>query len=266
MLINHIVSREGGMDNSINRLLHHLLNELQKNENPKISNDQTDRILLNSIRSCYGLQNIAYVTTDQTSLTTRKPVFKVTYSQDWQEFYKQTGAENHDPVILHGLREILPFEWHRLDDLDAGQISFMHHADDFNLGRNGFSIPIRDRYGARALVSITTMHNNSKWAKYSRRYRSELVNIAYLLHERFSMRNAPESSFRQHGDDLTDREIESLQWAALGKTSEETARILGLSTRSVNFHVNNAKEKLDTVTKSHAVARASALGLILPVI
>jgi DNA-binding CsgD family transcriptional regulator len=257
------------MDNSINRLLHFLLDELQDNtnaENSLIAKDRADHILLNTIRSCYGLQNIAYVTTDQTSLVTRKPTFKVTYSEEWQEFYKKTGAENHDPAILRGLWEIIPFEWQMLDDLEPDQEEFMNRADDFSLGKNGFSIPIRDRTGARALVSITTGHNNLKWAKYSRRYKSELVNIAYLLHERFSAKPNPANSMLFCGDDLTEREVESLQWAALGKTSEETAMILGLSRRSVNFHVNNAKNKLDTVTKSHAVARASALGLILPVI
>lgn len=257
------------MDNSINRLLHHLLDELQDNTNSDSSpftKNQADHVLLNTIRSCYGLQNIAYVTTDQTSLVTREPTFKVTYSKEWLEFYKRTGAENHDPAILHGLREITPFEWQRLDDLEPDQENFMNRADDFSLGKNGFSIPIRDRTGARALVSITTQHNDSKWAKYSRRYKSELVNIAYLLHERFSLKSNFSTTAQYLGEDLTAREVESLQWAALGKTSDETAIILGLSRRSVNFHVNNAKNKLDTVTKSHAVARASALGLILPVI
>lgn len=257
------------MDNSINRLLHHLLDELQ---NKSISSSPTaisldaDEFLLESVLSCYGLENLAYVTTDPSSIKSRNPTYKVTYSAAWQEFYKKSGAEIHDPAIVYGLREIIPFEWRNVELLEPEQNTFLNIASDFGLGNNGFSIPIRDRTGAKALVSMTVRHNDQKWAKYSRRYRSELVNIAYLLHERFSPKTELDNCQQYLGEDLTEREIESLQWTALGKTSEETAIILGLSCRSVNFHVNNAKTKLDTVTRSHAVARASALGLILPVL
>src|SRR5690242_11325659 len=36
---------------------------------------------------------------------------------------------------------------------------------------------------------------------------------------------------------LTDREIETLTWSARGKTSNEIAQILGLSKRTVDFHI-----------------------------
>ncbi len=168
--------------------------------------------------------------------------------------------------MIYGLREIVPFEWRNVELFCPKQLEFLNIAGEFGLGKNGFSIPIRDRSGARALVSMTIRHSDHQWEKYSRRYRSELINIAYLLHERFSSKIEPKDHDQCLGENLTSREIEALQWTALGKTSEETAIILGLSRRAVNFHVNNAKLKLDTVTRSHAVARASALGLILPVL
>ncbi len=43
---------------------------------------------------------------------------------------------------------------------------------------------------------------------------------------------------------LNDREIETLSWAARGKTSAEIAEIIGLSKRTVDFHIDNAREKL----------------------
>ncbi len=257
------------MDNSSNRLLHHLLNELQgdvKINNLNPTQADTDKILLDSILSCYGLENVAYVTTDQTSIKTRQPIYRVTYSEEWQEFYQKTGAEKSDPAIINGLREVMPFEWRSLKIQEPAQQEFLNVASDFQLGKNGFSIPIRDRNGARALISMTSRYNSLKWTQYSRRFKSELINIAYLLYERFSLHRERQTVGLPLGENLTEREIESLQWTALGKTSEEAAIILGVSRRSVDFHVNNAKNKLDTVTRSHAVARALALGLILPVL
>jgi DNA-binding response OmpR family regulator len=64
--------------------------------------------------------------------------------------------------------------------------------------------------------------------------------------------------------DLTDREIEALTWAARGKTSSEIAMILGLTKRTVDFHIDNARLKLNASTRMHAAVKAAAGGLIEP--
>jgi len=61
---------------------------------------------------------------------------------------------------------------------------------------------------------------------------------------------------------LSEREIICLQWAAEGKTSWETATILGLSERTVNFHLQNACGKLHVHSRRAAVAQALRQGLL----
>jgi DNA-binding response OmpR family regulator len=63
---------------------------------------------------------------------------------------------------------------------------------------------------------------------------------------------------------LTEREVETLTWAARGKTSSEIAHILGLTKRTVDFHIDNARVKLNTTTRMHAVVKAAAGQLIEP--
>jgi DNA-binding NarL/FixJ family response regulator len=63
---------------------------------------------------------------------------------------------------------------------------------------------------------------------------------------------------------LNDREVETLTWVARGKTSAEIARILGLSKRTVDFHIDNARDKLGAATRSEAVIKAADGGLIEP--
>ena len=63
---------------------------------------------------------------------------------------------------------------------------------------------------------------------------------------------------------LTEREKECLLWTAEGKTSWEISQILGISERTVVFHLNNATRKLDVVNRQHAVAKAISHGYILP--
>lgn len=63
---------------------------------------------------------------------------------------------------------------------------------------------------------------------------------------------------------LSQRELEVLTWAARGKTSDEIASILDLSKRTVDFHIDNARLKLDVTSRTQAAAKAAACGLIAP--
>jgi len=63
---------------------------------------------------------------------------------------------------------------------------------------------------------------------------------------------------------LNDRELECLTWSARGKTSPEIAAILGLSKRTVNFHIENACRKLNVSTRTEAVVKATSGRLIDP--
>ncbi|CAA7620030.1 PAS-domain containing protein [Magnetospirillum sp. UT-4] len=61
---------------------------------------------------------------------------------------------------------------------------------------------------------------------------------------------------------LTAREREALLWAAEGKTAWETATILGISPKTVEFHLANCGRKLGTATKSQTILAAARKGLL----
>ena len=61
---------------------------------------------------------------------------------------------------------------------------------------------------------------------------------------------------------LSDRERQCLQWVAKGKTSWETAAILQVSERTVNFHVGNACRKLNVYKRQAGVSLAIQQGLL----
>ncbi|MBV8849430.1 MAG: response regulator transcription factor, partial [Methylobacteriaceae bacterium] len=63
---------------------------------------------------------------------------------------------------------------------------------------------------------------------------------------------------------LNDREIEALTWVARGKTSIEIAQILDLSKRTVDFHIDNARNKLGVATRTEAAIKAVTGRLIDP--
>jgi DNA-binding NarL/FixJ family response regulator len=63
---------------------------------------------------------------------------------------------------------------------------------------------------------------------------------------------------------LNAREIEVLTWVARGKTSNEIAQTLRLSKRTVDFHIDNARIKLYSATRTEAATKAMVGGLIKP--
>jgi len=61
---------------------------------------------------------------------------------------------------------------------------------------------------------------------------------------------------------LTSRELECIHWAAMGKTSWEIGRILGLAERTINFHIARACEKLGVYRRQAAITLAIQRGLL----
>ncbi|HTR01304.1 MAG TPA: helix-turn-helix transcriptional regulator, partial [Candidatus Acidoferrum sp.] len=76
------------------------------------------------------------------------------------------------------------------------------------------------------------------------------------------------ASFKQQAEDdkpqLSERELECLLWSAEGKTAEEIATILSISTATVAFHLKNAIQKLNVTNRNQAIAKATLLGIITP--
>src|SRR5690606_33068394 len=58
------------------------------------------------------------------------------------------------------------------------------------------------------------------------------------------------------------RELTCLRWAAIGKTSWEMGAILGLTERTVNFHIHNACRKLGVHGRQAAITVALSAGLL----
>ncbi|TCT07281.1 helix-turn-helix domain-containing protein [Paralcaligenes ureilyticus] len=59
---------------------------------------------------------------------------------------------------------------------------------------------------------------------------------------------------------LTTKELSCLRWAAIGKTSWEMSMILGMAERTVNFHIQNACQKLQVRGRQAAITAVLQAG------
>lgn len=89
-------------------------------------------------------------------------------------------------------------------------------------------------------------------ARLSRSDSMEQMFRAMEFLESFAQKNPVE----RPNDSLSSREIECLRWSAAGKSSEEIAIILDLSSHTVVGYLKSAMRKLDSVNRMQAIARA----------
>jgi DNA-binding CsgD family transcriptional regulator len=86
------------------------------------------------------------------------------------------------------------------------------------------------------------------------RYRPVLEYLSQYLHEALLRIARPSST--EAVDILSPREKTVLNWMRHGKTNWEISRILGVSERTVRFHVEGIFNKLNVTSRTQAVAYA----------
>jgi DNA-binding CsgD family transcriptional regulator len=57
---------------------------------------------------------------------------------------------------------------------------------------------------------------------------------------------------------LTDREVEIVEWVAMGKTNSEIGSILGLSLFTVKNHLQRIFKKMNVSNRAQAVAKLTS--------
>lgn len=187
------------------------------------------------------------------------PFVKTTYPAPWVSRYLMRGYAKIDPILRDGIMRQMPFDWREVD-IPATAHEFLDDAVEHGLGVSGYSIPIIDK-SRRALLSLNSHRLPEKWSAMVARYRDEWRELSFLIHHK--------AIFELHGEydpipQLSAREIECLDWTALGKNSIDIAVILNLSEHTTRAYIKSARLKLGGGSIAYTIARAIQLRLINP--
>lgn len=141
-------------------------------------------------------------------------------------------------------------------------------------GMSGFDLLARltsmePRFGAMPFIFLTALGDHDTelkgWHLGADDYLTKPVDydvLAAVIAARLT--RVARNTVWPKGVDLREREVETLTWAARGKTFAEIGEILGLSKRTVEFHLDNARRKLGVSTRTQALIKAAAGQLIRP--
>ncbi len=183
--------------------------------------------------------------------TNEDPVVLInTYHNDWEKHYVECNLVDSDPVVSHALRSVYPFIW---SELKVNSPSFWNSANEFGLNI-GWSKSTHHTFNSASLLSFSRSSVELGDNELNSKLPYLLWASSAIEQKYFELSRSTNSS--DISVSLTAREKEVLQWSSIGKTVHEISIILGLSERTISFHINNSINKLSTSNKASAVAKA----------
>jgi LuxR family quorum sensing-dependent transcriptional regulator len=175
---------------------------------------------------------------------------------EWLDRYVARNYVDHDPVVSHMKQLQAPFQWHDASwdsQRDRSTAIMMGDAAAFNL-RDGLAFPLVTLDGAIVMVSLGGEQVDLSGEQFG------IISLVatYAIGRAIQLQSKPTIDHIE----LTARETECLQWAALGKSEWEISQILRISEHTSEKHLLNAKNKLGAVNRVQAVAEAIRRGYI----
>lgn len=190
----------------------------------------------------------------------------------YQQRYRQQQYYRVDPVVHHCIGSLFPLRVGR-DSIhlwpDRGrwltpeQRRIVNEAAECGM-TVGVVVPLRSP--GRYPLAGMSLSNSMKSGEFGRFWSSwgQTAQLAAIhAHTRLQVQLQADGG-QGPSVVLSPQERECLLWVARGMSSKGAALRLGLSPKTVDFHVARAMEKLGGATRSHAVARALTLGLLQP--
>lgn len=179
------------------------------------------------------------------------------YPEEWQTRYAASNYIAVDPTVRHGMQSTLPIIWE--EPLFAQTRDLWEDANASGLSV-GWAQSAYTRPGVAGLLTLARSHDVLDQSELSQK--TPLLvwfnQIAQLGIQQFLLPQLIE----QRQIQLTDRESEVMRWTADGKTSFEISVILGITERTVNFHLNNIQNKFGVKNKVAAAVQAVLQGCI----
>lgn len=185
-------------------------------------------------------------------------VINVSYSNEWLYTYGRNGYASVDPVLQQVLATSEAQVWKQTYTTAASpkEIEFIEEACSHGL-THGITTSMLER--GSGFASFFSFAGGD--IKNTIRCMGLLEYLRPVLH-RLAMAHT-NIALPSHTSALSPRETMVLNWMKLGKTNWEISQIIGVSERTVRFHVESIFVKLDVGSRTQAVAFAIEHGLLV---
>ena len=211
----------------------------------------------------YGFDRLVYgFTRYRTSTGLGNPqdwVLLSTQSPEYMKSFVDEGLYHHAPMLGWALANDGACSWrwmmdmNRVDDLTPSEVRVMEFNKSMQVTA-GYTVSFRSiserTKGAIALTARSGVTQDTVEQTWSR-HGDEIIVMNNVMHLKLL-------TLPYFGDrNLTRRQREVLQWVGDGKTTQDIAGLLGLTSATVEKHLRLAREALDVKTTAQAVLKAA---------
>jgi len=179
---------------------------------------------------------------------------------EFVQTYGDPTLQRRDPVMQHCRRQSVPIIWDQETYIDQGLGDLWEQQATFGY-RTGIAMALHLPEGKHFLLGVDRDQDLPADPDELQRVVADLQLFAVHAQDA-ALRLLVPVAERPERPALTPRELEVLRWTMDGKTAWEVGALLGISERTVVFHINNATHKLGCINKQQAVLKALRLGLI----
>jgi len=186
-------------------------------------------------------------------------VVNASYPDEWLYLYWKNGFADIDPVFKSALQSPGTQHWQTIYRNMSSQKEqeFITTARQFGLSDGITTGSVDQACGLATFCSFASEHTVD-----GERFVPLVGYLGYYIHMAL-LRTAPKSALEtdQCVKKLSPREVTIINWMKNGKTNWEIGKILGVSERTIRFHIESIFEKLGVTSRSQAVATAIEHGL-----
>lgn len=186
-------------------------------------------------------------------------VVNASYPDEWLYMYWKNGFADVDPVFKSALKAPGTQHWQDIyrHMSSEKEHEFLATARQFGLCDGITTGSVDQACGVATFCSFASEH-----ALDAKRMVPLVEYTGYYIHMAL-LRTAPKSAPKTDRcvKELSSREVTILNWMKNGKTNWEIGKILGVSERTVRFHIESIFSKLEVTSRSQAVATAIEHGL-----
>jgi LuxR family transcriptional activator of conjugal transfer of Ti plasmids len=181
------------------------------------------------------------------------------YPEEWLQRYLAEGYFVIDPTIAEAKQALRPFVWSGDDMMrHGGEVHrIAGEAAEFGI-KSGFTIPIRRGFGRIALPSLASERTEPERVAI----RDETHAATAIAYVHINLTGRRDDTLQLKEVALSPREVTCLNWASIGKTQAEIARLTSLSEKTVRFYLEQARVKLGASNTTHTVMIAAGRRLI----
>lgn len=184
-------------------------------------------------------------------------IVNISYHPNWIHRYLNNNYAEVDPVLLTHVNTVRTQVWSNAFKAASSkrEKEFIEEAKSYGLTNGITTGRFEPKRGIASFFSFAggAIDDNHHYAP-------ALRCIADYLHH--SLMKTTSSPAFNCINGLSPRELSVLNWIKHGKTNWEISRILGVSERTVRFHVEGIFSKLDVTSRTQAVAMAMENGLL----